>query len=115
MDFISLESSKLESFFSTPLSNLASCSGEPMGGGRGLSDFRMPRGCSDSEKEARRESEKCLRMERGLSRGTSLEPPEPSRFKIPEEGEGWLVWQDYNVLYKVMNIYRVSLISKTQQ
>ena len=97
MDFISLESSKLESFFSTPLSNLASCSGEPMGGGRGLSDLRIPRGCSDSEKEERRASEKCFRMERGLSRGTSREPPEPSRFKIPEEGTDWLVWEEHNV------------------
>lgn len=93
MDFISLESSKLESFLSTPLRSLASCSGEPAGGGRGLSHFRIPLGCSDSEKEARRESEKCLRMERGLSRGISREPPEPSRFKMPARRQDRLVRQ----------------------
>lgn len=84
IDLISLESSKLESFFKTPLSSLVSCSGEPMEGGNGLSGFRIPLGCSDSEKEARRESdEECLRIDRGLSRWASRDPPEPSRFRIP--------------------------------
>lgn len=92
MDLISLESSKLESFFKTPLRSLASCSGDPTGGGRGLSALRIPLGwLSDSEKDARRESVDeeewwCLRMDRGLSRWPSRDPPELSRFRIPAGG-----------------------------